>query len=86
MSSYREQLQVSIVFPGNKFLSFLDAKVTTQLNSDDLRNVGQTLASTIPSTSSKPIKHFRPDPGLERLLPKRISRIGVAERGRAFRR
>ena len=43
MSRYREQLQVSIVFPGNEFSSFLDAKVTSQLNSDDLRNVGQAL-------------------------------------------
>ena len=29
--------------PGNKFLSFLDVKAASQLNSDDLRNVGKGL-------------------------------------------
>ena len=43
MSRYREQLQVSIVFPGNEFSSFLNAKVTSQLNSDNFRNVKQAL-------------------------------------------
>ena len=52
MSRYWEQLQVSIVFLGNDFLIFLDAKVTSQLNSDDLRNIRQALASITPSTSS----------------------------------
>ena len=37
MSSYREQLEVSIIFPGNKFSSFL----SSQLCLDDLRKVGQ---------------------------------------------
>ena len=52
MSRYREELQVFIVFPGNEFSSFLDAKVTSQLNSDDLSNIRQALI--IPSTSSQP--------------------------------
>ena len=30
-------------FPGNKLLSFLDAKAASQLNSDDFANVGQAL-------------------------------------------
>ena len=48
MSRYREQLQVSIVFPGNKFSSFLGS----QLSSDNFSNVKQAL--TFPSTSSQP--------------------------------
>ena len=52
MSRYRKELQVFIVFPGNEFSSFLDSKVTSQLNSDDLSNVRQALI--IPSTSSQP--------------------------------
>ena len=44
-----------------------------QLRLDNLRNVRQALV--IPLTSSKPIKHFHPDPELGRLLPERISRI-----------
>ena len=39
MSRYREQLQVSIVFSGNEFSSFLGS----QLSSDDFRNVKQAL-------------------------------------------
>ena len=39
MSRYWERLQVSIVFPGNKFSSFF----SSQLRSDNFRNVGQAL-------------------------------------------
>ena len=39
MDRYWEQLQVSVVFFGNEFSSFLDAEVASQLSSDDLRNV-----------------------------------------------
>ena len=39
MSRYREQLQVSIVFPGNEFSSFL----SSQLSFDNFRNVGQAM-------------------------------------------
>ena len=45
---YWEQLQVSIVFPGNEFSSFLGS----QLSSDHFRNVGQALL--IPLKSSQP--------------------------------
>ena len=79
MSRYRKQLQVSIVFLGNKSSSFLDAKVplvimpTGQLRLDNLRNVRQALVILL--TSSQPIKHFHPDPGLRHLLLESISRI-----------
>ena len=39
MSRYWERLQVSIVFPGNEFSSFL----SSQLRSDDFRNVRQAM-------------------------------------------
>ena len=32
-----------VLFPGDEFSSFLDVEVASQLNSDDLRNVGQAL-------------------------------------------
>ena len=79
MSRYWKQLQVSIVFPGNKSSSFLDGKVSlvimpaSQLRLDNFRNIKRALV--IPSTSFQPIKHFYPDPELERLLPERISKI-----------
>ena len=39
MSRYWERLQVSIVFPGNEFSSFL----SSQLSFDNFRNVGQAM-------------------------------------------
>ena len=69
MSRYREQLQVSIVFPGNEFSSFLDTKV--------------------PSSWCLGIAPLPQDPLSPSILgwdvfPERISRIEVAEGGRAF--
>ena len=58
----------------------------SQLRSDDLRNVRQALVMHYSFNILPAIKHFRPDPGLGRLLPERISRIEVPEGGRAFRR
>ena len=53
MSRYWEQLQVSIVFLGNKSFSFPMSKwPTRQLSSNDLRNVGQALI--VLPTSSQP--------------------------------
>ena len=51
-SNRSRQLQVSLRFPGNESFSFLNAKVASQLNFDDLRNVRQALI--IHSTSSQP--------------------------------
>ena len=56
MSMYREQLQVSRIFPGNKLSSFLGHAQLPQ----------------------HPPRH-QADPGLGRLLPKRISRIEQRE-------
>ena len=50
-----------------------------------LRNVGQALVMHNFYNIVLAIKHLRPDPGLGRLLTERISRIEVAEGGRAQR-
>ena len=51
----------------------------SQLSSDDLRNVRQALLMHNFLDILPAIKHLRPDPGLRRLLPERISRIGRRE-------
>ena len=43
MSRYWEQLQISIIFFGNKFSSFHDAKVANQLCLDDFKNAKRVL-------------------------------------------
>ena len=58
----------------------------SQLRSDDLRNARQALVVRNSLNIFPAIKHLRPDPGLGRLLPERISRIEVTKGGRAFRR
>ena len=58
----------------------------SQLYSDDLRNVEQALVMHNFLDILPAIKHLRPDLGLRRLLPERISRIEIAEGGRIFRR
>ena len=72
MPFYDEQVLVgttgSIVFPDNKFSSFLDAAVASQLNSDDLRNVGQALVMHNFLNILPTIKRLCPDPGLGCLL------------------
>ena len=57
---------------------------TTQLSSDDLRNVGQALVMHNSLDILLAIKHLRPDPGLGRLLLEHISRTEVAKGGRMF--
>ena len=49
-------LRTTALFPGNNFFGHLDAKVASQLNSDNLRNVGQ--AFMISSTFSQPSRIF----------------------------
>ena len=59
-----------MLFLGSESSSFLDAEVPLVMhNSLDI----------LPA-----IKHLRPDPGLGRLLPERISRIELTKGGRAF--
>ena len=56
------------------------------LRSDDLRDVKQALLMHNFLDIPLAIKLFRPDPGLGRLLPERISQIEVVEERRALRR
>ena len=70
-------------FPGNEFSSRLNAKVASQLNSDDLKEHRTGLGDV--QLLQHLLRH-QTDPGLGRLLPERISRIEVAEGGRALRR
>ena len=67
-------------FPGNEFSSRLNAKVASQLNSDDLKKHRTGLSDV--QLSQHPSRH-QADSGLGRFLPERICRI-CAEGGRAF--
>ena len=66
-------------FPGNEFSSRLNAKVASQLNSDDLKEHRTGLGDV--QLSQHPSRH-QADSGLRRFLPERICRI-CAEGGRA---
>ena len=58
--------------------------VASQLSFDDLENVEQALVMQNSFDIPPAIKHLRPDSGLGRLLPERISRTEVVEGRRVF--